>query len=138
MRFTPSTCAAVAVLVALAISSSVCSAYEDIGFNSPTGVIGCHFYQLHVRCDVEGGLVPMPSRPAGCDMNFGSGYYLDTHGRAGVVCATDRARYNTLVLHYGTSMSRYGITCASSFNGMRCTNADGHGFFISRGEAYRF
>ena len=133
-----STCAAAAVIAALAISNSVCSADEDIAFSSPTGGIGCHFYAQHLRCDVAGGLVPMPPRPAGCDWNYGSGYFLRTRGRAGVVCATDSARYGKLIVPYGKTFARYGITCSSSIDGMRCTNADRHGFFISRGEAYRF
>jgi hypothetical protein len=55
-----------------------------------------------------------------------------------VVCAGDTALGGGTVLRYGTAWSRDGITCASSSSGLRCKNAWGHGFFISRGEAYRF
>lgn len=133
-----STCAAIAVIAALVTSNSVCNADEDIAFSSPTGGIGCHFYAQHLRCDVAGGLVPKPARPAGCDFDYDNGFFLKTRGNAGVVCASDSARFGKLIIPYGKTFARYGITCSSSFDGMRCTNADHHGFFISRGEAYRF
>jgi len=136
--FHRSVCAAIAVIAALATSNSVGNADEDIAFSSPTRGIGCHFYAQHLRCDVAGELVPMPPRPADCDWDYGQGYYLKPRGRASIVCAGDTARGGNLIIPYGKTFARYGITCSSSIDGMRCTNADRHGFFISRGEAYRF
>jgi hypothetical protein len=87
-----------------------------------------------VRCDIRSGLVnPRPRRPAGCDLDFGSALGMTKVGAAKVLCHGDtvldpRAR----VLPYGTSFVRDGFRCTSRTTGLTCTNARGHGWFISR------
>lgn len=131
---------ALAVLMGVFAATALPCAASDIAmFRSPTGGIGCIFYDAVLRCDVEGGIVPLPPQPKSCPFAWGSGFYLRAHGAASIVCAGDTSRDpNAPVVRYGSVWKRGGITCASSFNGMRCTNADGHGFTIARGEARRF
>ena len=59
-------------------------------------------------------------------------------GAATVVCAGDTAMGGTKIIPYGTTWRHNGFACSSSRNGLRCTNRSGRGFFIARGEAYRF
>ena len=42
------------------------------------------------------------------------------------------------VLTYGKTWQRNGLKCISKAVGLRCTNAGGHGFFLSRAHSYRF
>jgi hypothetical protein len=108
-------------------------------FRSPTGGIGCEFYNNSLRCDVIGGVVPLPPQPKNCPFDWGQGFYLGPHGTASIVCAGDTAlNHSTNVVRYGTTWRGGSFACSSSTNGLRCTNADRHGFLISRGEAYRF
>ena len=119
--------------------SSLCAASDFMAFRSPSGAIGCAYYMNTLRCDVTGGVEPLPPRPQSCQLDWGQGFELKPKGRAWVVCAGDTALDpRATVVRYGGSWRRDGIVCASSPDGMRCTNADRHGFLISRGEAYRF
>jgi len=108
-------------------------------FRSPTGNIGCAYYNAVMRCDVRDGLVPRPPRPAGCpsDSDFGQGLTLSARG-TGVVCAGDTALGAPNVLPYGRTWHRGLITCVSRITGMTCTNANGRGFSIARGVYRRF
>jgi hypothetical protein len=108
-------------------------------FRTPSGAIGCGYYARTLRCDVRGGVLPLPPRPRDCDLDWGAGFYLKAHGRATVVCAGDTAlNPSAEVVRYGSTWRQEGIACISSPNGLRCANVDRHGFLISRGEAYRF
>jgi hypothetical protein len=112
---------------------------SDMMFRTPFGAIGCGYFASTLRCDVRGGVVPSPPRPRDCDLDWGGGFYLKAHGRPTVVCAGDTAlNPSAQVVLYGSTWRQGGIACSSSANGLRCTNADGHGFLISRGEASRF
>ena len=108
-------------------------------FRTPSGNIGCGYYDRVLRCDVRDGVKPLPPQPASCNLGWGQGFWLHEHGPAQVVCAGDTALNPTApVVRYGTTWHGGRISCASSPSGLRCTNADRHGFFLSRGEAYRF
>jgi hypothetical protein len=131
---------AAAIAAGTLLAGGPASASEDSSFRSPTGNIGC-VYALdlgYLRCDVRDGVKPLPPMPKDCEYDWGQGFWLHNHGRATIVCAGDTALGVGNVIPYGTSWSRGAFTCASSSSGLRCTNADGHGFFISRGDAYRF
>jgi hypothetical protein len=129
-----------AVIPAIALlPSPVATAGDDAQFRTPSGAIGCGYYDGVLRCDVAGGVVPLPPRPRSCELDWGQGFNVRAHGAATVVCAGDTALDpHAPVVRYGTTLRRGGIACSSSPNGLHCTNADRHGFFISRGEAYRF
>jgi hypothetical protein len=125
---------------AAALCMTAASGASDLAqFRTPSGNIGCGYYASTLRCDVVGGIQPPPPRTEKCELDWGGGYYLKQRGPATVVCAGDTAidRLSPIV-RYGTSWRRGAIICSSSPNGLRCTNADHHGFFLSRGEAYRF
>ncbi|HEV3086776.1 MAG TPA: DUF6636 domain-containing protein [Candidatus Elarobacter sp.] len=115
------------------------SASDLAQFRTPSGNIGCGYYASTLRCDVVGGLQPPPPRTERCELDWGGGYYLKQHGKADIVCAGDTALDRSApIVRYGSTWRRGAIICNSSPNGLRCTNADHHGFLISKGEAYRF
>ena len=128
---------ALGAIAAIVISAAPAPAAEVEFFRSPTGNIGC-VYADYLRCDVRDGIKPLPPMPKSCEFDWGQGFWLHKTGEAKVVCAGDTTLGEGKVLPYGTTWKRGSISCASSSSGFRCANADGHGFFISRGEAYRF
>lgn len=113
---------------------------SDSYFRSPTGNIGCVYAADlgTLRCDVRDGVKPLPPMPKTCEFDWGQGFWLHKTGQATVVCAGDTALGVGSVIQYGTTWSRDGLSCVSSSSGFRCKNSGGRGFFISRGEAYRF
>ena len=113
---------------------------DDSFFRSPTGNIGCVYAPDlgTLRCDVRDGVKPLPPMPKSCGIRLGPRLLAAQTGQASIVCAGDTALGVGPVLQYGSTWSRDGLSCASSSSGFRCKNASGHGFFISRGEAYRF
>ena len=134
---------AVAAAVLLAAGTfaipSFARASSDGEFRTPSGNIGCAYYDGLLRCDVRDGVKPLPPRPASCQLDWGQGFWLRQHGEARVVCAGDTTQNPTApVVRYGATWHGGQIACTSTPNGLRCTNADRHGFFISRGEAFRF
>jgi hypothetical protein len=132
-------CAAASGLAALCMTVATCAASDFGQFRTPSGKIGCGYDNNTLRCDVDGGVKPLPPQPKSCEFDWGQGFWLRPKGPAAIVCAGDTARNNaSLVVRYGTTWRRGSFACNSSPNGLRCTNADHHGFFISKGEAYRF
>jgi hypothetical protein len=107
-------------------------------FKTPSGNIGCIYEPAFqgpasIRCDIHSGLRPKPKRPPNCDLDFGDSLGMSSRGRAYVVCHGDTAfDPRAHVLQYGTSLVRPGFRCLSQTTGLRCTNAAGHGFFLSR------
>jgi hypothetical protein len=132
------------VLVLLAPAAAAGSRSTVLSFRTPSGNIGCVFASglgsgPSVRCDIRSGLRPRPSRPRGCDLDWGDSYELSRTGRAVVTCHGDTAiLQNARVLRYGSSWTRSGFVCTSRVSGLRCRNASDHGFFLSRGRSYRF
>ena len=128
-----------AALIALIATAGTAGASDDATFRSPSGAIGCGYYEKTLRCDVAGGVKPLPPAPKSCRLDWGQGFWLGQRGRAAIVCAGDTSLDpNARVVRYGTTWRGGAITCASTTGGMRCTNADGHGFLIARGESHRF
>ena len=134
----PRTKALAVVAAATAALALPCRADEFVAFRSPTGNIGCEYFGSGIRCDVAGGIVPLPPTPKDCHLDWGQGYEMARTGSVNVVCAADTALGAGTVLKYGASWSRGGITCRSAITGMRCTNASGHGFSLARKETRRF
>ncbi|MGC1379719.1 MAG: DUF6636 domain-containing protein [Candidatus Baltobacteraceae bacterium] len=128
------------VVTAAILAGGAASASDDDFFHSPTGNIGCAYAPDlgYLRCDVRDGVKPLPPMPKSCEFDWGQGFWLHKHGAATIVCAGDTAFGAGKVLPYGMTWKRGVFTCGSSTSGFRCTNADRHGFFISRGNAYRF
>ncbi|MBA3865004.1 MAG: hypothetical protein H0X42_01445 [Solirubrobacterales bacterium] len=103
-------------------------------FRSPSGNIGCMIFSGGVRCDIVKRSWSPPPRPASCpsQVDFGQGLEVGGGGRGTFVCAGDTVRNPSAAkLPYGTETSAAGINCVSRASGITCTNAGGHGFFIS-------
>jgi len=108
-------------------------------FRTPSGNIGCVYGDASLRCDIRSGIRHPPARPKNCDLDWGGGYTMGTTGPASVVCAGDTAiDFHARTIAYGTTWHGGAFRCASKLEGLRCTNASGHGFFLSKDPAYTF
>ena len=129
---------AVVVAVALALPPPTGGTAPNPFFRMPSKNIYCAYFGS-LRCDIRSGLRPKPTRPVGCDFDWGGTYFLGRSGPARIGCVSDSVfDPSARVLPYGTIWRRGGIACASRRSGLRCTNREGHGFFMSRGRSFRF
>jgi hypothetical protein len=115
-------------------------------FHLPSWNIGCQYaYRSYVgpsfiRCDVNGGIKPLPPKPRSCAFEWGPGFSMKRTGTVSVVCGSDTvlsARPNK-PLPYGQTWRRWGFSCTSRAGGLTCRNAARHGFFLSRQHSYRY
>ena len=131
----------VAALMALVLAdaSRATVAAGPAAFSTPSGNIGCVYFEPVLRCDIRNGLSPKAARPAGCPSytDWGQGLTLGPKS-AGVVCAGDTALGARNAIPYGQVWRRDGLTCWSRVTGLTCKNARGHGFFLSRQSWRRF
>ena len=128
--------ALVIVLVAAAVVPAASKAASDY-FETPSRNIACGWLSAgggSLRCEIASLLRPLPPRPVDCDVDWGYGISLGRTGRAHVLCAGDTVRRTgkVRILGYGSAWRRGGFTCTSSRAGLRCVNASGRGFFLSR------
>jgi hypothetical protein len=131
--------AAAAALALLALGAEAASARTDEFFRTPSKNIRCGYFARQLRCDIASGLRPLPSKPTSCDFDWGQTYFLSRTGRAAIGCVSDSVFSPTArVLSYGTTWRKGGITCRSRATGLRCMNAIGHGFVMSRARSSRF
>ena len=102
-------------------------------FRSPSANIGCELVAGFARCDIAKRNWSPPPRPANCPLDYGQGLEVGRSGTGHLVCAGDTAlNPQAMALGYGSSSRVDSITCASTTDGMTCTNnVTGHGFFIS-------
>lgn len=111
-----------------------------VQFRTPTGNIGCAYSAglagaeaPTVRCDIRSRLRPEPKPPASCRLDYGDSIQVARTGRAVLVCHGDTAiDPRSRVIAYGHLFRRGGIGCVSRATGLTCSNATGHGFFLSR------
>ncbi len=106
-------------------------------FKSPTGNIACLFdlgEQVSVRCDLAQLNRSFTNQPGDCGEDWGDSFGVgETSRRGAVLCHGDSvADPAAQVLDYGSTISHFGIVCASSKAGMTCQNNAGHGFTIAR------
>lgn len=109
-------------------------------FRTPTGNIGCVFsaglagdLTPTIRCDIRSRLVPQPTPPKSCPLDYGDSIQITRRGRAILVCHGDTAiDPHARVLAYGHTFRRDGVGCVSRAIGITCSNTQGHGFFMSR------
>lgn len=123
-------------LVALSLASPA-MAEDYIGFRSPTGNIHCAIYSwdggAEAHCDLAELTPSYTTRPAGCDLDWGQSFAVDTFGKGVLACVGDTVRSpSNPVLGYGQAVSLGGISCVSAKTGMTCTNGDGHGFSVAK------
>jgi hypothetical protein len=107
--------------------------------------IGCMFFNLSeentpgsqiLRCEVAGGIKPMPRQPESCNLDWGSGLVLNNAAqKAAVTCAGDTIYSpDSPTLEYGKTWRKNGFSCKASRSGLTCTNGKGNGFFLNRKE----
>ncbi len=127
-------------LVVLAGSASASSSSGLKGFQTPSRNIVCGAYTgsqpAWLRCDISSGLKPKPSRPKGCEFDFGGTLTLSATGRARIGCVSDVVLPDPSkapLLAYGKTWSYGPFKCHSAKTGLTCRNLKGHGFFLSRG-----
>lgn len=113
------------------------AAADYIEFQSPTGNISCGLYSdgadTSVRCDMSKLVPSYTTPPAGCEFDWGSSFAVSATGMGVLACVSDPAAGPAApVLPYGDAISLGGISCVSAKTGMTCTNAEGHGFSISK------
>ncbi len=111
---------------------------DGFGFRTPSGNIYCNgqLDGASISCViVETSAPPPQARPAGCTANWGHSFSLDETGPVRMDCVGDgslRKSTYSQVADYGVAGSFGRINCLSQTNGFQCTNASGHGFFLSR------
>ncbi len=121
-------------------ASATAGAPVVVQFRTPTGNIGCAYSAgldgaeaPTVRCDIRSRLRPEPKAPASCRLDYGDSIQVTRTGRAVLVCHGDTAiDPRSRVIAYGHLFRRGGIGCVSRATGLTCSNATGHGFFLSR------
>jgi hypothetical protein len=133
------------LFIALLAATSLCtrpspgnaSAFEQ--FRTPSGNIGCVYDATWLRCDIRSGILHAPPKPKNCDLDWGGGYTIGAKGHAQVMCAGDTAiDPHSRPIPYGTTWHAGPFRCSSNLDGLRCTNASGHGFFLSKDPSYMF
>jgi hypothetical protein len=139
--YDPSVRALVVGICALLVAAGTAGA-GIVSFRMPSRNIECaEFTDAHatLRCDIRSGLKPLPPKPRSCEFDWGAGYIMGRRGRAHVSCVSDSVHSpSARVLRYGTTWRRDGFVCRSRTTGLRCRNAAGHGFFLSRHHSYAF
>ncbi len=127
------------VLLVAAFGGPACAQSAD-AFRSPSGNIFCQAIETEngpfLRCDIRQISNRPPPRPRSCDLDYGQAFEISAKGDRGVrLCYGDTvANEGFAALAYGATWQRYGFTCTSATSGVRCVNARGHGFELSRAE----
>ena len=135
--------AAIAVFAAvLAIAAPASAAApSSYFFRTPSKNIYCAWTSppAVLRCDILSGVRPLPPKPRSCDFDWGAGFDLRRTAPARILCVSDSVVTGSArVLRYGQTWRRGGFTCVSRSVGLRCRNASGRGFFLSRQRSFRF
>lgn len=116
-------------------------------FQTPSKNISCQLFkqdyqngsETSLQCDIAETSAPAPQRPKECDLDIGNGAVLGETGPAEVPCSNETIINTSLpVLGYGEVMQNAGFTCRSETSGLTCSNAEQHGFTLSRAKQDRF
>jgi hypothetical protein len=138
--------ALVAVVLTLAVAGAAAQAASDATrfarFRTPSKNIGCLYARAdgprpgYLRCDILSGVKPAPS--GSCRLDW-TGFSMVAKARARPTCAGDTV-YDSgaRILRYGSRWRAGGFVCRSRRSGLRCTNAAGRGFSLSRARSYAF
>jgi hypothetical protein len=113
-------------------------------FTTPSGNIECDAgigdgIPSDINCRICERSGPPPTPPlAKCGETLGYEFSMHEYGAVIAKCGlpapppTSRSPGNNAV-KYGDTVKFGRIVCRSSTSGLECRNADGHGFFLSRG-----
>jgi hypothetical protein len=109
---------------------------------TPSGSIACEFRHLPpigLRCDVNGGVKPIPPKPRSCELEWGPGFEMSRTGRPQIVCGSDTVNLAPqTTLNYGATWRKPGFSCTSRRSGLTCRNVGRHGFVLSVERSSRF
>ncbi|MBD3665998.1 hypothetical protein [Sulfitobacter aestuariivivens] len=86
-------------------------------------------------CHIKRRSGPLPAaRPADCAFTWGHGYFITDTGPVRMLCMESWTHNwpGNGKFKPGTSSGFGDITCDATRNTLKCSNADGHGFFLSR------
>ncbi len=127
-------------LFAAAAATAVCAAPADAAvkykrFHSPSGQISCYAVKYGKNV-VECSATYLPEIG-----EFDPYYGLEPRGKAVHSERSDYPGYENAeqrTLRYGDTYRRKGVRCKMRPSGLRCTNRDGHGFHMAKGNTYRF
>lgn len=123
------------VSIFLAMMAMPAIAQDNIGFVSPSGNIACLIGEGFARCDIATMTHQDFSKPPDfCNLDFGAAFEIESAAAQGVaMCYGDTVFAPDLrVLDYGQVINFGDIQCMSEQIGMRCANAEGHGFQIAK------
>jgi hypothetical protein len=130
-----------AVAFIAAVSSRTASSQDAIGFKMPSDNIFCQVQGPYddnpipyLRCDLQQITSKPPPRPKDCPLSWGDAFTIAQNGLLGMrMCHGDTVRSDALpVLAYGSQWSQSGFMCKSATSGLTCTNAQGHGYMLSK------
>ena len=134
--------AAAAAALSIGVAALPAAPLKFVAFRTPSGNIGCAYAHFsgeapYLRCDIRSGLKPRPRPSRPCDGEYGDSLSMAGTGRAHPICHGDTTFDPAArVVRYGTSIRLAPFACTSRVTGLTCTNASGHGWFLSR-ESYR-
>lgn len=125
------------LFAALTLIATPALADDVIYFHSPSGNINCALMSgdyASARCDMVEFMQTYRKRPADCDLDWGAAFQIGPNDRRGyVLCHGDTViNPDSMELGYDTTVTLDEFTCLSEKTGMTCTNADGHGFTLSK------
>jgi hypothetical protein len=112
-------------------------------FQTPSGNIHCMVFpeadrQNSLRCDVLENQARIPPQPADCPLDWGHAFTMGSRRPGQFSCAGDTVfDPSNPVLRYGQSWSFGGFRCDVTTSRLRCRNAAGHSWDLSR-ERQRF
>lgn len=115
---------------------------DSNGFQSPSRNISCAFFvdgaRNFIRCDIA-VMETKPKRPADCELEYGQAFMMYSKGAAERICYGDALTDKPLpVVGYGGVWQHGGFTCTLEQTGVTCSNADRHGFSLSRAKQELF
>ncbi|MFC5584211.1 DUF6636 domain-containing protein [Nitratireductor kimnyeongensis] len=128
------------LLAGLVLAASIVPARADVWtFETPSENIQCTVgqgagVQSDITCTIieRSGSFALPP-PSGCTSDWGHTFTMREHGPVEVLCTpTSTSRDGHSKADYGVTGEFGGFTCESSKQGLKCTNRDGNGFFLSR------
>lgn len=128
------------VLLAVLALLAAPAAADVSPFKTPSGNIQCYVGTGAGPSDIDCTIfqfsgTPTVPRPASCGGAWGHRYMMGASGRVQMVCGAPGPK-NTApgvdVAPYGVKADWGNLSCLSQRTGLRCENADGHGFLLSR------
>ena len=131
-------------LAAIALLLTPAAAHAGItGFQTPSGNIFCAYISFEdgrdLRCDISRTTNTPPPKPRSCEHDWGFSFGMTARGKARRLCVSDTPMDPSFKkLAYGKTWTRGPFTCRSRTANLRCTNARGHGYTLSRSKQTLF